>query len=183
MERQNLARRLVGYGNEHEKDKRFGTAALRYELAYQLDPGKFTKPYHERAKKTFEQRKAKQEKRSQEDQQRNQSKLDQLIGEFDSALAKKDFAHAKQTLDAMEVIDAKSPKVVARREKLKKQRSIALNKAILEGKKFYTKGDFGRAINVWKRALQLDPDNKELKENIQRAEKFRENLKRFQQGS
>ena len=182
-ERKDLARRLVHYGLAEEDNKHVGTAALRYDLAYQLDPGEFTKPYHERAVRIFAQRKAKQEKLSREDQQRQQSKLDQLVEEFDSYLADEEFRLAKQTLTAMEAIDAKSPKVVERRAKLDKQRNIALNKAILAGKKFYTKGEFDSAINVWRRALQLDPENKELKENIQRAEKFRDNLERLKKGS
>ena len=70
-----------------------------------------------------------------------------------------------------------------RRARLDKQRDMALNTAILEGKKFYTKGDFDNAITAWKHALQLEPENKELKENIQRAEKFRDNLERLKQGS
>ena len=77
----------------------------------------------------------------------------------------------------------RSPEVLKRRDQLDQQRSIALNQAIQDGKNFYTKGEFDNAIDAWQRALRLDPDNKELKENIQRAEKFRENLQRLKQGS
>lgn len=182
-EREPLARRLVDYGLAHEDNKRFGTAALRYDLAYQLAPGEFTKPYHERAVKTFEQQNAKQKQRARVDQQRQQSKLGQLIEQFDSYLAAEKFSLARQTLSAMEVIDAKSPEVRDRKAKLDKQRNIALSKAIQDGKEFYTKGEFDSAITAWQHALQLDPGNKELKENIQRAEKFRENLERLKPGS
>lgn len=182
-ERERLARRMVNYGLAHEEKEHFGTAALRYDLAYQLDPGEFTKPYHERAVKTFAQRKAKQKKRAREDQKRQRSKLSLLIEEFDQHLAQREFRLARKTLRAMEVIDAKSPEVLKRRDQLDQQRSIALNQAIQDGKNFYTKGEFDNAIDAWQRALRLDPDNKELKENIQRAEKFRENLQRLKQGS
>lgn len=182
-ERDDLARRLIAYGQAHEDNKHLGTAALRYDLAYKLAPNEFTKPYHERAAKTFAKRNETKKKRAKENQQRQQSKLSLLIDEFDRHLSKEQFRLARQTLGAMEIIDAKSPQVQARKEKLDKQRNIVLDKAILEGKKFYTKGEFESAITVWKRALQLDPDNKELKENIQRAEKFHENLERLKQGS
>lgn len=182
-EREQLARRLVGYGLVHEENKHFGTAALRYDLAYRLSPDEFTKPYHERAAKTFAQRKVKQKQRARVDQQRQRSKLDQLIEDFDSYLAEKEFSLARQTLGAMEIIDANAPKVLDRKAQLDIQRNIELDKAIQDGKQFYTKGEFDRAINAWKRALKLDPDNKDIKENIQRAEKFRDNLERLKQGT
>lgn len=181
-DRAQLARRLVDYGLAHEENKHFGTAALRYDLAYQLVPDDYTKPYYDRAQKTFAQRQASQQKLAREAQQRQQSKLGDLFKEFDNYLAEEEFHRARQTLGAMEKIDAKSPKVRERKAKLDKQRSLALNKAIVDGKKYYTEGEFDSAITVWKRALQLDPGNKELKENIQRAEKFRENLARLKQG-
>lgn len=182
-EREQLARRLIAYGLAQEENKHFGTAALRYDLAYKLAPSEFTKPYHERAANTFAQHKATQQKRARKDQQRQVSKLSQLLEEFDKHLAQEEFRLARQTLGAMEIIDARSPQVIERKEKLNKQQNIALDKAILEGKEFYTKGEFDSAISAWRRALQLDPDNKEIKENIQRAEKFRENLQRLKQGS
>lgn len=46
-ERELLGRRLVNYGLAHEEKEHFGTAALRYDLAYRIAPGEFTKPYHE----------------------------------------------------------------------------------------------------------------------------------------
>ncbi|MBA55230.1 MAG: hypothetical protein CMK89_12315 [Pseudomonadales bacterium] len=182
-EREQLARRLVDYGLAHEDNQHFGTAALRYDLAYKLAPGEFTKPYHERAAKTFAQRNATQQKRARENQQRQQSKLSRLGEEFDQYLAEEKFHLARQTLGAMEVIDGKAPEVLHRKAQLDQQRNIALDKAILDGKQFYTKGEFDNAIRAWKRALELDPDNKEIKENIQRAEKFRENLERLKQDS
>ena len=183
QDRDQLARRLVDYGLAHEENKHFGTAALRYDLAYQLAPGELTKPYYERAAETFAQRKANQQQRAKSDQKRQQSKLSALTEEFDNYLADADFRLAKQTLGVMQVIDAKAPDVLERKARLEQQRNIALDKAIVEGKQFYTKGEFDSAISVWQRALQLDPDNKELKENIQRAEKFRDNLERLKQGS
>ena len=182
-EREQLAHRLIDYGQAHEANQHYGTAALRYDLAYRLAPGEFTKPYHERAAKTFAQRNAKQKQRAREDQQQQQSKLSKLTSEFDRYLEDEEFRLARQTLGAMEVIDSQSPQVIERRARLDKQRDMALNTAILEGKKFYTKGDFDNAITAWKQALQLEPENKELKENIQRAEKFRDNLERLKQGS
>ena len=183
QERQQLARRLVDYGLAHEENEHFGTTALRYDLAYQLDPGELTKPYLERAVKTFAQRNAKQKKQARKDQKIQQTKLSQLIEEFDGYLAQEELQLARQTLGAMEVIDAQSPEVIERKALLEKKRDITLDKAILDGKQLYTKGEFDSAIRVWKRALQLDPDNKELKENIQRAEKFRDNLERLKKGS
>ncbi|RLT92811.1 hypothetical protein [Ketobacter sp.] len=182
-EREKLAQRLIDYGLAHEDNQHFGTAALRYDLAYRLAPGELTKPYHDRAANTLAQRKAKQKKIAKQDQQRQQSKLSELLAEFDQYLAEAEFQLAKQTLSAMEVIDANAPEVSARKAQWQQQRNIALEQAILEGKKFYTQGEFESAISVWTGALQLDPENKELKENIQRAEKFRENLKRLKQGS
>lgn len=181
--REQLARRLIDYGLAHEKNNHFGTAALRYDLAYTLAPSEFTKPYYERAAKTFAKRKAKQKQRAREDQQRQQSRLSQLAEEFDEQLAKEEFRLARQTLGAMEAIDEQATQVRERRQKLDQQRAIAFDRAVLDGNRFYTKGEFKNAINAWQRALQLDPDNKEIKENIQRAEKFRENLERLKQGS
>lgn len=183
MDREHLARRLVSYGLVHEDNKHFGTAALRYDLAYKLAPSEFTQPYHERAVKTFSERKAKQKKIAREDQQRQRSKLSQLADAFDRYLSQEEFSLARQTLGAMEVIDSKAPEVIQRKTQLDRQRTIALDKAIQDGKQFYTKGEFGGAIRAWTEALQLDPDNKELKENIQRAKTFRENLERLKPGS
>lgn len=182
-ERERLARKLIEFGLAYEDNNHFGTAALRYDLAYRLAPGEFTKPYHERAAQTFAQRQATQSKLAKKDQQRQQSRFNQLTEEFDSHLANNDFSKAEKALNAMEDIDPDSAKLRERRNRLDTQRSAALENAILAGKEFYTRGEFESAINAWEQALKLDPDNKEVKENIQRAEKFRENLERLKQGS
>jgi tetratricopeptide (TPR) repeat protein len=183
VEREQLAQRLIEYGLAHEADNHFGTAALRYDLAYQLAPGELTKPYYDRAAKTFAQRKQQQQIRVKEAQERQVSKLQGLAEEFDDYLAQGKFQRAKQTLKAMAVIDAKDPSVLERTQALDKHWDMAVNNAIMEGKQLYTRGEFDSAIRVWKQALELDPDNKEVKENIGRAEKFRDNLERLKQSS
>ena len=46
--------------------------------------------------------------------------------------------------------------------------------ALKRGQIFYSKGEIAVAIQVWKEALVFAPNDKEIKENLERAEKFQE---------
>ena len=86
---------------------------------------------------------------------------------------------ARKTLITMEGMDPEHTSVRQRRDLLDTQQGVAVVNAIKSGKRFYTEGMFAQAIDVWKEALKLDPGNKELKNNISRAEKFQGNLDRL----
>lgn len=183
LERQHLSKRLIDYGIAHEKDKHFGTAALRFDLAHRLAPGDSTQPYYQRAKEYLSKRDANLKKQAAKKQKLQLSKFNQLLAEFDDSIAKEEFRLARQTLHALEVIDADSAEVAERKALLNKQKNSALARAIKEGKIYYTQGNFDKAIERWRYGLELDPKNKELKKNIQRARKFQANLQRLTGGS
>ena len=48
------------------------------------------------------------------------------------------------------------------------------DQALKKGQLNYSKGQVDQAISIWKEGLSLDPNNRELKDSLDRAEKFKQ---------
>lgn len=76
-------------------------------------------------------------------------------------------------------LDGKSPEERALLDSLNGKVHLEVSRLIREGQHAYTKGNLDKAITQWEQALQLDPDNGEIKTLLQRARTFKTNYQRF----
>jgi hypothetical protein len=120
-------------------------------------------------------------RRAQGRQKANKKKRDGLWRDYDQALKQGDYVQAQSALNKLEALGFKGPAAQeehARLNVLIGEQSAAL---IAEGKKFYPRGRLDSAIDSWRQALVLIPDNQDLVSRIKRAETFQANYQRLSQ--
>lgn len=120
-------------------------------------------------------------RRAQGRQKANKKKRDVLWQDYDSALKQGDYLAAQAALNKLDALGFKGP--VAKEEYGRLNALIGEQSAslIAEGKKFYTRGKLDAAIDSWRQALVLIPDNQDLVGRIKRAETFQANYQRLSQ--
>ncbi len=106
-------------------------------------------------------------------------RINTLLKKTNSAIQKNDLISARKNIEILNDIAADHPEVVrldayinARIDTLVKQMSD-------KGSMLYRQEKIEPARQVWQEALALDPDNKKLKENIDRATRVLEKLERL----
>ena len=120
---------------------------------------------------------------SQQQQQRQQQQQQRanLWQEYDSAMSRSDYPRASDALRRLERQGQGGPRMSKERAKLDgliRDRSLAL---IDEGKRSYTRGQLDAALQYWRDALALVPDDVDLKARIKRAETFQANYQSLSQ--
>ncbi len=120
-------------------------------------------------------------RRAQGRQKANKKKRDELWRDYDKALKRGDYLQARTALNKLDTLGFKEP--VAQEEHGRLDALIGEQSAALiaEGKKFYTRGRLDSAIDSWRQALVLIPDNQDLVGRIKRAETFQANYQRLSQ--
>jgi tetratricopeptide (TPR) repeat protein len=99
--------------------------------------------------------------------------------DYEAAMASEDYLRARAALDQLAASGVQEPAAQKERNRLEtliNDKSVAL---IAEGKKSYTRGKLDNAIDAWRRALLLNPDNPDLVARIKRAETFQANYQRL----
>ena len=93
---------------------------------------------------------------------------------------RKDFLKAKSTLDKAKSHKAANTEWVTQSENTYKITVDSFVKdAIKSGEIYYAKRQIPEALIVWRKALDIQPNNKKLIENIKRAEIFERSLKQL----
>ncbi|WP_105101412.1 hypothetical protein [Microbulbifer pacificus] len=93
------------------------------------------------------------------------------------ALDAGDLLSARQQLDQLLQRAPQHPRLVALQTQYQQQLNIRVKTALKRGNDLYSQGEIERALNVWREASALAPDNMELLGNIARAEKVLDNLR------
>jgi tetratricopeptide (TPR) repeat protein len=120
-------------------------------------------------------------RRAQGRQKANKKKRGELWRDYDQALKRGDYLQARAALNKLEGLGYSGPEAQEEHGRLNGligEQSAAL---IAEGKKFYTRGRLDSAIESWRQALVLIPDNQDLVSRIKRAETFQANYQRLSQ--
>ncbi|WP_237065422.1 tetratricopeptide repeat protein [Microbulbifer guangxiensis] len=99
------------------------------------------------------------------------------VTELQQALETGDLLSARQHLNQLEQHSPKNPQLQPLQSQFRIQLNARVEAAIKLGNDLYSEGKIERAVEVWREAKALDPDNVELLTNIARAEKVLENLK------
>lgn len=115
------------------------------------------------------------QRRANTRKQANKRKRDSLWSSYEVALQGGDFQQARQLLEQLSSVGFKGPiadEEFKRLNTLIDQRSTIL---VAEGKKYYTRGKLDAALNSWRQALLLKPEDQDLVARVKRAETFQAN--------
>lgn len=139
-----------------------------------------TKQENRLAQKKITTRKEKNREKEQQDQKK---KTEVLLAETQQALAKDDLQVARAAFVQIPPSAASDSMVQATQNDLDHAVDVHVGKLITQGDTQYRADNVLLAVRTWTRALSLDPDNRELRERVERANKVLarlEELKRQQ---
>lgn len=139
-----------------------------------------TKQENRLAQKKVTTRKEKNREKEQQDQKK---KTEVLLAETQQALAKDDLQVARAAFVQIPPSAASDSMVQATQNDLDHAVDVHVGKLITQGDTQYRADNVLLAVRTWTRALSLDPDNRELRERVERANKVLarlEELKRQQ---
>jgi len=93
------------------------------------------------------------------------------------ALDAGDLPGARQHLNRLRQRSPRHPQLSSLQTQFRAQLDLRIETAIKRGNALYSQGDIDGALDVWREAKVLDPDNVELLTSITRAEKVLQNLR------
>ncbi|SDJ58831.1 hypothetical protein [Microbulbifer yueqingensis] len=99
------------------------------------------------------------------------------VVEVQQALDTGDLLGARQQLNRLLQRWPRNPQLLDLQEQFRTRLSARVETAIKRGNELYSRGDISGALDVWREAKSLDPDNVELQASIARAEKLLQNLR------
>jgi len=137
-------------------------------------------------KKTRQARKkasVQKEKTRKKEQQDQKKKTEVLLAEAQQALAKDDLQVARAAVVQIPHSEVHDSEVLAIQGDLHHAVDVRVKQLMIAGDKQYRADNVLQAVRTWTEALSLDPDNRELRERVERANKVLarlEQLKRQQ---
>ncbi|WP_066965453.1 hypothetical protein [Microbulbifer sp. Q7] len=109
---------------------------------------------------------------------RPRKKVEKLpVAELEQSLDAGDLVSARQHLDALEQRSPQPPQLRSLKLEFQAQLASRVTTALQRGNELYSQGEIQRALDIWREAGALAPDNLDLQASIARAEKLLENLK------
>ena len=110
---------------------------------------------------------------------KQQEQLQRLQEDFNTAIASGDYTTAKQQLTKLQKQEGLDAAWLKQAEQQLNQKIQAnLDSALKRGRMLYSQGKIAEALQVWKQVQVYVQDNRELNDNIERAERF---LQRYQE--
>ncbi|SDZ89209.1 hypothetical protein [Microbulbifer marinus] len=99
------------------------------------------------------------------------------VVELQQALDTGDLLSARQRLNRLLQRSPRHPQLLSLQAQFRTQLNARVETAIRRGNELYSRSDIDGALDVWREARTLDPDNAELQASIARAEKLLQNLR------
>lgn len=99
------------------------------------------------------------------------------ITDLQDALKAGDLLSARQHLNELQQRSPQPPQLEPLQKQFQMQLDIRVENAVKRGNELYSQGEIEQALEIWREAALLTPDNVELQSSIVRAEKLLENLK------
>ncbi len=116
--------------------------------------------------------------RSQEKTKRQQ--VEQLLTRANEDLARDDLQGARRSLDELLALDAANTDALTLRDAVNTAVAARSEELLRQGNQFYRSGNIEQAKRAWEQGLQIDPENAQLRANVQRAERVLRNLQELQ---
>jgi tetratricopeptide (TPR) repeat protein len=180
------ARRLAGLGAAAFRAGDYRAAERALPLAVELSAAEEVKqPYAELKAWAGERQARKQAARDQrlkETQAREAAAKRRFQTAMKAYRAAVDKGELRAALDLLGKLDEMAPDDAALAEE-RTRLSGALQEETLRlyetGVSLYSRGEFEQAVEVWRRATRLNPDHRETRENLERAERVIEKLQQL----
>lgn len=118
-------------------------------------------------------------KNSKSRQIKHQKIRNQKLEKLELALNDKNYLQARDISEQLQAWKRQDKTVAIALNNYQKTIDKESNKLTSKGQKLYTKGYIDLAIANWKLALLLDPDNSDILDRLQRAEKFQANIDKY----
>lgn len=104
----------------------------------------------------------------------------EALGDARSALEEHDLLTARDLLQEAAALQPDDPRVTALQKKLDATIRTEVDTGIERGRRLYSLGNIEGALAVWTPLTQLDPDNRQLNEHIERAKRVLANLRELE---
>lgn len=186
-ERISIAKQLYDFGKTAYKEGNLELANDLYTMSDKLDPtldtgrakAQLDQLRYQRIQQQQQVQQVQQKKTIQQRQQRVK-KLSETIEEY---LRTGDLIAARNWLAKLRAADRHSKQYEVLRSKLTAKLDARIQVMMNRGNTLYSNNRYEEAILVWKSALELDPNNSKIQNNIERAERVLKRLNELEQRS
>jgi tetratricopeptide (TPR) repeat protein len=172
-EADSLAEELTQYGNRALANNQLTSAERLLTLASQLSD---TPTIRESLKNLKEQKIANKQHQKALALKRK-SITDNLLKQFDKSFSRKQFSRSRKQLKALADAGLEKNSYNKLQKKLQQAIDREASRLMRSGVNAYSRGQFELAVKNWKLVLELQPDNKQANDSLQRAEKVLKRLK------
>lgn len=179
QERQALMQEVLAIGTGAMERKLYGFARWAFNIAGDLgapDAGRQLAELGKREQQKTKKPVAVVAEPELSEQQVLEGRRQTLKQQVQDALAKRDAASARRALTELQQLFPSEPELGRYQQSLKPLAREQAQQLQADGNRRYRDGDIAGAVAVWKQALALEPDNRELPPLIERAQKVQANL-------
>lgn len=166
--RREIARTLSTEGMKALNDGRYYIARRYLALSQQLSPDPHTDTMLTTAREEIASRQLSK-------QQAREERYQVLLNRYKMLKSAEDYNTARATLSSLLKLKPGDKQLLAEQAELNAGIALIVSRAILDGEAHYSNGNVGKALAVWRQAAELAPENSELQQRVERAEKFLEN--------
>jgi len=107
--------------------------------------------------------------------------LTDALKAVDVALAANQLEIARASLKILQAKYPANAQIQLRAQRYETLRQTFVHDAIEKGRRYYSTGDLANAIDTWESAYLFDPGNQDLRDRIDRAQRFRAKVEALQQ--
>ncbi len=171
-----ISKQLAHYGNYVATDNQTNNVEYLLNLSEQLKqikPNQHT-PIEKNNRKTV-----KLIKNTKKDPQK--IKLEKLLASHKKAYKNKKLQLAHQLIKQASELRPNDKKIKAEKTRLAEEIEIKIKQHLSNGLQFYSDGNYESALGSWQETLNLDTNNQEALDNIERTNKILVNLSRIKE--
>lgn len=110
----------------------------------------------------------------------SQLRLEQQQLALKLALENQDWPKVQKLLLTLEGVRKQQPAIAKLLDETTKKMQLLSHTLIHQGQRHYTHGRINEAINSWRQALDISPQDNDLKDRLQRAIRFQTNIEKLQ---
>lgn len=175
-ESKELAQKLTLLSRQAIKNRRYKTARIFIVQAIELKPdqerNKILSELKIKEKKIV--RSLKQAKKRTHKNQQNTLLLD-----IEKNFKNGNLLRTRQLIAQLDERERQHPELIQLEQELDRSINYTIQRLLADANRAYTEGQFEKAIALWEEVLSYDPENKLATDNIHRAEKVIEKLKKL----
>lgn len=173
-----VADELALFGNKALADDRIEAADRILSIAAELSKT----PAITESLKKLRQQQAQAKARLKVVEQNKTKEVNKYLQRYNAAFAKKDFISARNHLNMLKKADRGNSKWLKLDRKLDQTIAREVERLFENGVSTYSRGNYEQAAALWSKVLELDPDHKQAKESLDRAQRVLEKLKELKGG-